>query len=211
MGIGRSFQEALHKATQSLEVKRNGLGADGKGYTDYDTIISKLKIASWDRVFVLYDAIQIGIPLTRIHEITKIDMWFLKQYEELYHLEQEISKFSIDSIDAALLLEAKQKGFADRQIAHMLDCLESQVYQKREDLGVKRVYKLVDTCAAEFKSFTPYMYSTYQRNYALNSECEAEPSSRKKIIILGGGPNRIGQGIEFDYCCCQASYSSSSA
>ena len=117
MGIGRSFQEALHKATQSLEIKRNGLGADGKGYTDYDTIISKLTNASWDRVFVIYDAIQIGIPLSRIHEITKIDMWFLKQYEELYILEQQISKFNITTIDDALLLEAKQKGFADRQVA----------------------------------------------------------------------------------------------
>ena len=156
MGIGRSFQEALHKATQSLEVKRNGLGADGKGYTDYDTIISKLKIASWDRVFVLYDAIQIGIPLTRIHEITKIDMWFLKQYEELYHLELEISNFDIDSIDTALLLEAKQKGFADRQVAHMPKCLESEVHAKRVEMGIQRVYKLVDTCAAEFEAKTPY-------------------------------------------------------
>ena len=128
MGIGRSFQEALHKATQSLEIKRNGLGADGKGYTDYDQIISKLTYASWDRVFVIYDAIQMGIPLSRIHEITKIDLWFLRQYEELYALEKEISNFSIDTIEKPLLLEAKQKGFADRQIAHMLDCMESEVY-----------------------------------------------------------------------------------
>ena len=111
MGIGRSFQEALHKATQSLEIKRNGLGADGKGYKDYDTIIQKLKVPSWDRVFVIYDAIQLGIPLTRIHEITKIDMWFLKQYEELNYLEQEISKYTIESLPKALLLEAKQKRF----------------------------------------------------------------------------------------------------
>ena len=104
MGIGRSFQEALHKATQSLEIKRNGLGADGKGYSDYDTIISKLTFASWDRVFVIYDAIQIGIPLFRIHELTKIDMWFLRQYEELYLLEKEISTYSIKTIDRSLLL-----------------------------------------------------------------------------------------------------------
>jgi carbamoyl-phosphate synthase large subunit len=206
MGIGRSFQEALHKATQSLEVKRNGLGADGKGYTDYDTIISKLKIASWDRVFVLYDAIQIGIPLTRIHEITKIDMWFLKQYEELYHLEQEISKFSIDSIDAALLLEAKQKGFADRQVAHMLKCLESEVHAKRVEMGIQRVYKLVDTCAAEFEAKTPYYYSTFEAKVKEKggkpiSENESIVTDRKKIVVLGSGPNRIGQGIEFDYCC----------
>ncbi|HSM63013.1 MAG TPA: carbamoyl-phosphate synthase large subunit, partial [Gillisia sp.] len=123
MGIGRSFQEALHKATQSLEIKRNGLGADGKSYTNYDQIIDKLTHASWDRVFVIYDAIQIGIPLSRIHEITKIDMWFLKQYEELYALEVEISKYDISTLPKDLLLEAKQKGFADREIAHMLKCL----------------------------------------------------------------------------------------
>ena len=128
MGIGRSFQEALHKATQSLEVKRNGLGADGKGLKEYDQIIEKLTHASWDRVFVIYDAIQMGIPLKRIHEITKIDMWFLRQYEELHFLEKEISNFDINTIDQALLLEAKQKGFADRQVAHMLKCLESEVF-----------------------------------------------------------------------------------
>jgi len=206
MGIGRSFQEALHKATQSLEVKRNGLGADGKGYTDYETIISKLKIASWDRVFVLYDAIQIGIPLTRIHEITKIDMWFLKQYEALFHLEQEISNFDINTIDNALLLEAKQKGFADRQVAHMLKCLESEVYAKRVEMGIQRVYKLVDTCAAEFDAITPYYYSTFEAQLKEKggipfSENESKVSDRKKIVVLGSGPNRIGQGIEFDYCC----------
>ena len=206
MGIGRSFQEALHKATQSLEIKRNGLGADGKGYTDYDQIISKLTYASWDRVFVIYDAIQMGIPLSRIHEITKIDMWFLKQYEELYLLEKEISTFKIDTIDKELLLEGKQKGYGDRQIAHMLGCLESQVYKKREELGVNRVYKLVDTCAAEFEAKTPYYYSTFEndietadgKRYADN---ESVVSDRKKVIVLGSGPNRIGQGIEFDYCC----------
>ena len=206
MGIGRSFQEALHKATQSLEVKRNGLGADGKGYTDYETIISKLSVASWDRVFVIYDAIQIGISLKRIHEITKIDMWFLKQYEELFYLEKEISKFSIDNIKYSLLLEAKQKGFADRQVAHMLKCLESEVYSKRIEYGIKRVYKLVDTCAAEFEAKTPYYYSTFEAKLKLNngdafSENESKVTKRKKIVVLGSGPNRIGQGIEFDYCC----------
>ncbi|WP_420573999.1 carbamoyl-phosphate synthase large subunit [Kordia sp.] len=207
MGIGRSFQEALHKATQSLEIKRNGLGADGKGYKNYDQIISKLRHASWDRVFVIYDAIQMGIPLSRIYEITKIDMWFLKQYEELYNLEKEITTHNkIDSISRDLLLEAKQKGFADRQIAHMLGCWESEVYKKREDLGIKRVYKLVDTCAAEFTAKTPYYYSTFEaeietadgNRYVHN---ESVVSDKKKIVVLGSGPNRIGQGIEFDYCC----------
>ncbi|MFL2598654.1 MAG: carbamoyl-phosphate synthase large subunit [Flavobacteriaceae bacterium] len=206
MGIGRSFQEALHKATQSLEVKRNGLGADGKGYSDYDTIVSKLSIASWDRVFVIYDAIQIGIPLSRIHEITKIDMWFLKQYEELNLLEKEISNFNIQTIDEALLLEAKQKGFADRQVAHMLKCLESEVHTKRVEMGIQRVYKLVDTCAAEFEAKTPYYYSTFEAKLKHKEgipycDNESKVSDRKKIVVLGSGPNRIGQGIEFDYCC----------
>ncbi len=206
MAIGRSFQEALHKATQSLEIKRNGLGADGKGYKDYDQIISKLTVPSWDRVFVIYDAIQLGIPLSRIHEITKIDMWFLKQYEELHFLEKEISEYSIETLPKKLLLEAKQKGFADRQVAHMLDCYESEVHKKRSFLGINRVYKLVDTCAAEFKAMTPYYYSTFEaeietpdgERYVANDSIVTD---RKKIVVLGSGPNRIGQGIEFDYCC----------
>ena len=206
MGIGRSFQEALHKATQSLEIKRNGLGADGKGYNDYDQIIDKLTHASWDRVFVIYDAIQLGIPLRTIHDITKIDMWFLKQYEELYALENEIATFKIDSLPKSLLLEAKQKGFADRQIAHMLDCLESEVYNKRSELGIQRVYKLVDTCAAEFEAKTPYYYSTFEEQMQFTGEApfssnESTVTDKKKIVVLGSGPNRIGQGIEFDYCC----------
>ena len=131
MGIGRSFQEALHKATQSLEIKRNGLGCDGKGISDYETIISKLSVPSWDRVFVIYDAIEIGIPLSRIYELTKIDMWFLKQYEELHFLKIEISKYTIDKLPRELLLEAKQKGYGDRQIAHILGCYESEVYKKK--------------------------------------------------------------------------------
>ena len=214
MAIGRSFQEALHKATQSLEIKRNGLGADGKGYKDYDQIIEKLTYASWDRVFVIYDAIQMGIPLSRIHEITKIDMWFLKQYEELYMLEKEISTFTIDTIDRDLLLEAKQKGYGDRQIAHMLNCLESEVYNKRDELKINRVYKLVDTCAAEFKAQTPYYYSTFENELEtadgkLYSANESVVSDKKKIIVLGSGPNRIGQGIEFDYCCVHGVLASS--
>jgi carbamoyl-phosphate synthase large subunit len=206
MGIGRSFQEALHKATQSLEIKRNGLGADGKGYKNYEQIMEKLSFASWDRVFVIYDAIAMGIPLSRIHEITKIDMWFLKQYEELYSIEKEISKYNITNLPKELLLEAKQKGYGDRQIAHMLKCLESQVYKLRDDMNIKRVYKLVDTCAAEFKAQTPYYYSTFEAeiekkssgNYVHN---ESVVTTKKKVVVLGSGPNRIGQGIEFDYSC----------
>ncbi|MBT2161078.1 carbamoyl-phosphate synthase large subunit [Zobellia barbeyronii] len=207
MGIGRSFQEALHKATQSLEIKRNGLGADGKSYTNYDQIIQKLTIPSWDRVFVIYDAIQLGIPLSRIHEITKIDMWFLKQYEELHLLEKEISTYTIATLTKDLMLEAKQKGFADRQIAHMLDCYESEVHKKRtEEMNINRVYKLVDTCAAEFKAMTPYYYSTFEAEIEKPDgtryvENDSIVTDRKKIVVLGSGPNRIGQGIEFDYCC----------
>jgi carbamoyl-phosphate synthase large subunit len=217
MGIGRSFQEALHKATQSLEIRRNGLGADGKGYTDYDQILYKLKNASWDRVFVIYDAIQIGISLTTINDITKIDMWFLKQYEELFKLECEISNYSIETIASDLMLEAKQKGFADRQIAHMLNCLESQVYKKRDKQGIQRVYKLVDTCAAEFSAQTPYYYSTFEAKmetvdskepFSVN---ESSISNRRKIVVLGSGPNRIGQGIEFDYCCVHGVLAASEA
>ena len=206
MGIGRSFQEALQKATQSLEIKRNGLGADGKGEKNYEQIIEKLTHPSWDRVFVLYDAVQMGIPLSRIHEITKIDMWFLKQYEELCALEKEISNYKIDTLPKQLLFEAKQKGFADRQIAYMLGCWESEVHKKREELNIRRVFKLVDTCAAEFKAQTPYYYSTFEapirtadgKEYVAN---DSVVTDRKKVVVLGSGPNRIGQGIEFDYCC----------
>jgi carbamoyl-phosphate synthase large subunit len=206
MGIGRSFQEALHKATQSLEIKRNGLGADGKGYTNYEQIIEKLTYASWDRVFVIYDAIQMGIPLSRIHEITRIDMWFLKQYEELYHLQKEISKYKIDTLPKELLLEAKQKGYGDRQIAHMLGCLESQVNKLRVEQNINRVFKLVDTCAAEFTAKTPYYYSTFEAEIETANgqryvDNESKVTDKKKIVVLGSGPNRIGQGIEFDYSC----------
>jgi len=206
MGIGRSFQEALHKATQSLEIKRNGLGADGKGYTNYNQIIEKLTYASWDRVFAIYDAIAMGIPLSKIYDITKIDMWYLKQYEELFQLQKEISTYTIDTIERDLLLEAKQKGYGDRQIAHMLECLESEVYSKREELKVQRVYKLVDTCAAEFTAKTPYYYSTFENEIEtaegnITIANESTVTNKKKVIVLGSGPNRIGQGIEFDYCC----------
>jgi carbamoyl-phosphate synthase large subunit len=206
MGIGRCFQEALHKATQSLEIKRNGLGADGKGYTDYNQIIEKLTYASWDRVFAIYDAIAIGIPLSKIYDITKIDMWYLRQYEELFQLQKEISTYKIDTLERDLLLEAKQKGYGDRQIAHMLGCLESEVYTKREELKVQRVFKLVDTCAAEFQAKTPYYYSTFENEIeTADGEImianESIVTPKKKIVVLGSGPNRIGQGIEFDYCC----------
>ncbi|WP_421754454.1 carbamoyl-phosphate synthase large subunit [Croceimicrobium sp.] len=206
MGIGRSFQEALHKAAQSLEIKRNGLGADGKGETDQNKVLEALEKASWNRVFMIYDAMQLGIPLRRIHDITKIDMWFLRQIYELVQLQAEIETHNLENLPRELLLEAKTKGFADRQIAHMIGVLESEVHQKREELNIKRVWKLVDTCAAEFPAQTPYYYSTFEYDFQtaegeISVENESEASDRRKIIVLGSGPNRIGQGIEFDYSC----------
>ena len=205
MSIGRSFQEALQKACQSLEIGRNGLGADGKGETDQDTILYDLRHASSDRIFRVYDAMRIGIPTKKIHDITKIDFWFLHQIEELVVLEKEIEKYTIETIPKELLLEAKMKGYADRQIAHLVKCLESLVYDKRNQQNIKRVYKLVDTCAAEFKAQTPYYYSTFEmlkeQDGIQFAENESNVTNNNKIIVLGSGPNRIGQGIEFDYSC----------
>jgi len=195
MGIGRSFQEALQKACQSLEIKRNGLGADGKELTNQEQILDSLKNPSWNRLFHIYDAFKLGIPFKTIQKLTQIDAWFLNQIEELVELEKEIQKFTLDTLPRELMWEAKQKGYADRQIAHLLSCLESKVHAKRKDMNIHRVYKLVDTCAAEFEASTPYYYSTFEM------ENESVVSDKKKIIILGSGPNRIGQGIEFDYSC----------
>lgn len=195
MGIGRNFQEALQKACQSLEIKRNGLGADGKELRNQQELLYSLENPSWNRLFHVRDAMELGIPVKTIYEKTKIDYWFLNQIEELVVLEGEISKHHISTIPYDLLLEAKQKGYADRQLAHLMRCLESEVFNKRQDLGVKRVYKMVDTCSAEFEAITPYYYSTFE------GENESVSSDRPKIIVLGSGPNRIGQGIEFDYSC----------
>ncbi len=195
MGIGRSFQEALQKACQSLEIKRNGLGADGKEITNQQELLNALERPSWNRLFMIYDAMKIGISIKTIQKLTKIDMWFLEQIEELIALENEIAKHNIANIPKDLLYEAKQKGYADRQIAHLIKCLESDVYSKRIDLKINRVFKLVDTCAAEFEAKTPYYYSTFEE------ENESIRTDKKKVVILGSGPNRIGQGIEFDYSC----------
>jgi carbamoyl-phosphate synthase large subunit len=195
MGIGRSFQEALQKACQSLEIDRNGLGADGKELTNQEAILHSLEFASWNRLFHVYDAIKLGIPFKTIHEKTKIDVWFLKQIEDLIKFERKIEKYHLENIPKDVLFSAKQKGYADRQVAHLLRCLESEVHAKRMELGIKRVYKMVDTCAAEFEAKTPYYYSTFEY------ENESIVSDKKKIVVLGSGPNRIGQGIEFDYSC----------
>lgn len=196
MGIGRNFQEALQKACQSLEIKRNGLGADGKELKDQAQILYSLANPSWNRLFHVYDAFKLGISFRTIQDLTKIDKWFLKQIEGLIHLEAEINKYRLETIPRELMEEAKKKGYADRQIAHLLDCLESDVFTKRyEEMGIKRVYKLVDTCSAEFAAKTPYYYSTF------GEENESVRSEKKKVVVLGSGPNRVGQGIEFDYSC----------
>ena len=195
MGIGRNFQEALQKACQSLEIKRNGLGADGKELKDQAAILHSLANPSWNRLFHIYDAFKLGIPFNTIMKTTKIDKWFLRQIEELIALEGRIEKHSLATLPEPLLKEAKEKGYADRQIAHLIKCLESEVFNRRHDLGIKRIYKLVDTCAAEFEAQTPYYYSSF------GQENESVCSDKEKIIVLGSGPNRIGQGIEFDYSC----------
>ncbi len=200
MGIGRNFQEALQKACQSLEIKRNGMGADGKELKDQDAIMKSLANPSWNRLFHIYDAFKMGISFRTIQQLTKIDKWFLNQVEDLVKVEREVEKYSIHNIPTELLAEAKQKGFADRQIAYALKCLESDVYEKRNNLGIKRVFKMVDTCAAEFEAKTPYYYSTFSPNLEVGVN-ESIVSTRKKVVVLGSGPNRIGQGIEFDYSC----------
>jgi carbamoyl-phosphate synthase large subunit len=195
MGIGRNFQEALQKACQSLEIKRNGLGADGKELTNQAEILHSLEHPSWNRLFHIYDAFKLGVQFKTIQKLTKIDPWFLSQIEEMVLLEKEIQKQTIQTISKEMLKTAKQKGYADRQIAHLLKCKESEVFTQRHEFGIKRIYKIVDTCSAEFEAKTPYYYSTFE------GENESIPSDKKKIIVLGSGPNRIGQGIEFDYSC----------
>jgi carbamoyl-phosphate synthase large subunit len=195
MGIGRNFQEALQKACQSLEINRNGLGADGRELTDREKLLDSLEHPTWNRLFHIYDAFKLGIPFNTIKNLTKIDKWFLQQIEELIHLEKEIQGHSLESLPEALLRTAKEKGYADRQLGHLLGCLESEVFEQRQALNIKRVYKVVDTCAAEFEAQTPYYYSTF------DEENESVSSNKKKIVVLGSGPNRIGQGIEFDYSC----------
>lgn len=195
MAIGRSFQEALQKACQSLEIKRNGLGADGRENTNQAELLAGLERPSWNRLFMIYDAMKLGISIKTIQKLTRIDMWFLEQIEQMIALENEVSKFRLEDISKDLLYEAKQMGYADRQLAHLMRCLESEVYNKRKEFNINRVFKMVDTCAAEFEAKTPYYYSTFE------DENESIRTEKKKVVILGSGPNRIGQGIEFDYSC----------
>ncbi|MFZ9943879.1 MAG: carbamoyl-phosphate synthase large subunit, partial [Bacteroidia bacterium] len=207
MGIGRSFAEALQKACQSLEINRLGLGADGKGWTRVDDIVHSMEHPSWDRLFHIKEALRLGVPIQSVHNLTKVDKWFLNEIQQLVQIEAELRRYQLNNIPAELMLEIKQKGYADAQIAHLLgNVTEDDVYQRRKDLGVRRVYKMVDTCAAEFPSKTPYLYSTFEAAFkqadgTISAENESVVSDKKKIIVLGSGPNRIGQGIEFDYSC----------
>ena len=197
MGIGRSFNEALQKACQSLEINRLGLGADGKEERNLDKLMYSLENPSWDRIFHVYDALALGVPIKSIHKASKIDRWYLTQIQQLVHLQQELKRYTLPNITRSLMDELKKNGFSDAQIAHVLgDSIdEAQVRAHRKSLGLNRVWKMVDTCAAEFEAQTPYFYSTY------DAENESVSSDKKKIIVLGSGPNRIGQGIEFDYSC----------
>jgi carbamoyl-phosphate synthase large subunit len=196
MAIGRSFIEALQKACQSLEIGRAGLGADGRQSRNLEEIMHSLENPSWDRLFHIYDALSLGVPIESVRKATKIDRWFLNQIQEIVNLEVELRRYSLNNVPEEFFFTLKQKGFSDVQIAHVLgNVSEEDVYQRRQRLGIRRVYKMVDTCAAEFQAKTPYYYSTYE------GENESTVSDKKKIIVLGSGPNRIGQGIEFDYSC----------
>ncbi len=200
MAIGRTFKEALQKALRSLEIGRSGLGADGKDALDPSRLRERLITPNWERIFYVRYALLNGMSVEAIADLTKIDPWFLRQIEEIVTLETVVSRHDLAGVPKAILREAKRSGFSDRQLAHLLGASEGEVRERRAALGIAAVYKRIDTCAAEFDADTPYMYSTYE------DEDESRPTSRRKVIILGGGPNRIGQGIEFDYCCCHASF-----
>ncbi len=200
MAIGRTFKEALQKGLRSLEIGRFGLGADGKDTPkDIEEIKRNISIPNSLRIFYLREALLAGMSMDEIHEITRIDKWFLHNIKQIVEMEQEI-RAEGSGISAETIKKAKQYGFSDRQLAHLLDSDEEAVRKLRKGYGIEAVFNLVDTCAAEFEARTPYYYSTYE------TEDETRSSNKKKVIILGGGPNRIGQGIEFDYCCCQASF-----
>jgi carbamoyl-phosphate synthase large subunit len=202
MAIGRTFQESLQKALRGLEVDIDGLGEilDPELSDDEtESLLNKeLSLPGADRLLYLGDAFRKGMSLERAFELTRIDPWFLIQVQELIHIEQSLNGKDLQSLDYDAMRELKRKGFSDSRLAYCLDCDEQQVRDYRHGLGIRPVYKRVDTCAAEFATSTAYMYSTYE------DECEVEHSDSEKIVVLGGGPNRIGQGIEFDYCCVHA-------
>ncbi|MCB0703941.1 MAG: carbamoyl-phosphate synthase large subunit [Saprospiraceae bacterium] len=196
MAIGRTFLEALQKACQSLENGRMGLGSDKKEWIRTEDILARLEEAGEDRIFRLKDALRLGVPVKSIQKLTGIDVWFIKQIKRLVQYEQDLMRYNVaEDLPKDFLQELKSVGYSDAQIAWQLRIEEEQVTRHRKALGITRTYKMVDTCAAEFEAKTPYYYSTFDK------ENESIPSKKKKIIVLGSGPNRIGQGIEFDYCC----------
>ncbi|MGA7295961.1 MAG: carbamoyl-phosphate synthase large subunit, partial [Rhodanobacteraceae bacterium] len=202
MAIGRSMHESLQKALRGLETDKNGLdptGLDLGSEEDLATMRREMRQPGAERIFYVGDAFRAGLNLERVHELTAIDPWFLAVIEDIVLAEGEVSSQGLSALDAERMLELKRLGFSDLRLAALLETDQAAVRHLRQTLGVRPVYKRVDSCAAEFATSTAYMYSTYEE------ECESEPSDRRKIMVLGGGPNRIGQGIEFDYCCVHAS------
>src|SRR4051812_23987087 len=195
MAIGRTFQESFQKALRGLEVGVDGLN---QKTTDREKLEKELGEPGPERIWYVGDAFAMGFSLDEVHKLTRIDPWFLVQIEEIVRIEMDMDDRRLDQLDAGTLRLLKRKGFSDRRIAKLVQSTETEVRTKRRALGVRPVYKRVDTCAAEFATHTAYLYSTYE------DECESQPSDRKKVMVLGGGPNRIGQGIEFDYCCVHA-------
>ena len=208
MGIGRSFAEAIQKACQSLENEAVGLGYYGKSLMHADELIEYIKIPKWDRVFRIKDALMAGASVKRICESTGIDRWFIYQIQKICDCENEIAKYDLKTLPDELLTQAKFLGFSDEQIVRIMKEDDAEIiYNRRKEMGLTRVFKMVDTCSAEFEAKTPYFYSTFEKASAISSEKgaivsnESKLSGKRKIIVLGSGPNRIGQGIEFDYCC----------
>ncbi|MBW8686275.1 carbamoyl-phosphate synthase large subunit [Chitinophaga rhizophila] len=196
MSIGRTFTEAIQKACQSLENDALGLGYYGKSAMKSEQLLERLKTPTWDRIFRIKDALMEGVSVKHIHQMTYIDKWFLNQINDIVMMEKQLAEHDLDSIPKEMLSDAKKMGFSDMQLVHLFgNCEEHEVYEKRKSLGITRTYKMVDTCSAEFEAVTPYFYSTF------DTVNESKPSDKKKVIVLGSGPNRIGQGIEFDYCC----------
>ncbi|MCO6479761.1 MAG: carbamoyl-phosphate synthase large subunit [Phaeodactylibacter sp.] len=196
MAIGRTFMEALQKACQSLENNRMGLGADMKEWIRTADILERLEKPSEDRIFRVKDALRLGVPEKTIHKLTRIDPWFIRQIKTLVKMEQRLMRYNVpEDIEEGFFRELKEAGYSDAQIAWLMRVEEQEVARQRKKMGIRRTYKMVDTCAAEFEAQTPYFYSTFDK------ENESIPTDKKKIIVLGSGPNRIGQGIEFDYCC----------
>ena len=199
MAIGRTFQESLQKAIRGLETGRDGLNPVFNPEDEFETLKQKISIPSPDRLWFVADGFRNGLSVEEVFDYSKIDPWFLVQIEDLIKDELKIQKLTLIDFDKENLFYFKRKGFSDSRIADLIQSSEEEVRETRKSLDIKPVYKRVDTCAGEFESSTAYMYSTYEQ------ECEARVSNKRKIMVLGGGPNRIGQGIEFDYCCVHAS------